>query len=110
MHLSRLLQSMLFILDDVSDQSISLFVLVLCLYVCPCMCLRMRTCMHACIYTRVSLSPNGIFRYLKCKNTEILELDNRCHEIDYPPKLAYPRGYSISSPIHPPPRKNTTDG
>jgi len=26
------------------------------------------------------------------------------------PKLAYPRGYSISIPIYPPPRKITTDG
>src|SRR6218665_328842 len=34
---------------------------------------------------------------------------NRCHEIDYPPELTYPRGYSISIPIYPPPRKITTD-
>src|SRR6218665_2101293 len=34
----------------------------------------------------------------------------RCHEIDYPPELAYPREYSISTPIYPPPRKITTDG
>jgi len=33
-----------------------------------------------------------------------------CHEIDYPPELAYPSGYSISIPIYPPPRKITTDG
>jgi len=33
----------------------------------------------------------------------------RCHEIDYPPELAYPRGYSISIPIYLPPRKITTD-
>jgi len=34
----------------------------------------------------------------------------RCHEIDYLPELAYTRGYSISIPIYPPPRKITTDG
>jgi len=35
---------------------------------------------------------------------------SRCHEIDYPPELAYPRGYSISIPIYFPPRKITVDG
>ena len=37
-------------------------------------------------------------------------IHSRCHEIDYPPELAYTRGYSISIPIYPPPRKITTDG
>ena len=30
------------------------------------------------------------------------------HEIDYPPELAYPRGYSISIPTYPSPRKIAT--